>query len=114
MSELPRGATERSEECDDRGAAMTIIPIRPRDLILPALVAAVVVHLLVRLAYGSLPSFPLAAGLPFAVLGAAEAIGGTALRSRIRDRTGARPVEPLIAAARPYWWHARPPRRERS
>ena len=77
---------------------MTVIPIRPRDLVLPALVAAVVVHLLVRLGYGSLPSFPLAAGLPFAVLGAAEAIGGTALRSRIRDRTGARPVEPLIAA----------------
>ena len=80
------------------GPAMTVIPIRPRDLVLPALVAAVVVHLLVRLGYGSLPSFPLAAGLPFAVLGAAEAIGGTALRSRIRDRTGARPVEPLIAA----------------
>jgi uncharacterized protein DUF3180 len=76
---------------------MTVIPIRPRDLVLPALVAALVVHLLVRLGYGSLPSFPLAAGLPFAVLGAAEAIGGTALRSRIRDRTGARPVDPLMA-----------------
>ena len=77
---------------------MTVTPIRPRDLVLPALVAAVVVHLLVRLSYGSLPPFPGPAGLPFAVLGVAEAIGGTALRSRIRGRAGSRPVPPLVAA----------------
>lgn len=77
---------------------MTVTPIRPRDLALPALGTAVVVYLLVRLNYGSLPQFPLTAGLPFAVLGVAEAIGGTALRARIRDRSGARPVPPLVAA----------------
>ena len=77
---------------------MTVTPIRPRDLVVTALVVAVVVHLLVRLTYGSLPAFPLSAGLPLAVLGLAEAIGGSALRSRIRDRSGARPVQPLVAA----------------
>jgi Protein of unknown function (DUF3180) len=77
---------------------MTVTPIRPRDLVVTALVVAVVVHLLVRLTYGSLPAFPLSAGLPLAVLGMAEAIGGSALRSRIRDRSGARPVPPLVAA----------------
>ena len=77
---------------------MTVTPIRPRDLVLHALGTTVVVYLLVRLTYGSLPPFPTAAGLPFAVLGAAEAIGGTALRSRIRGGSGARPVQPLVAA----------------
>jgi hypothetical protein len=77
---------------------MTVTPIRPRDLVVTALVVAVVVHLLVRLTYGSLPAFPLSAGLPLAVLGVAEAIAGSALRSRIRDRSGARPVQPLVAA----------------
>ena len=78
--------------------AVTVTPIRPRDLILPALGTAVVVYLLVRLTYGSLPQFPLTAGLPFAVLGVAEAIGGSALRARIRGRSGTRPVQPLVAA----------------
>jgi hypothetical protein len=76
----------------------TITPTRPRDLLLPALAAAVVVHLLVRLTYGTLPTFPLTAGVPLAVLGAAEAIGGSALRSRIRRKPGTRPVQPLVAA----------------
>jgi len=77
---------------------VTVTPIRPRDLVLHALGTSFVAYLLVRLAYGSLPPFPLAAGLPFAVLGVAEAIGGSALRSRIRGRSGTRPVQPLIAA----------------
>jgi hypothetical protein len=76
----------------------TITPTRPRDLVLPALVAAVVVHLLVRLTYGTLPTFPLTAGVPLGVLGVAEAIGGSALRSRIRRKPGTRPVQPLVAA----------------
>jgi Protein of unknown function (DUF3180) len=76
----------------------TITPTRPRDLVLPALVTAVVAHLLVRLTYGSLPTFPVPAAVPLAVLGAAEAIGGTMLRARIRHRPGTRPVQPLVAA----------------
>jgi Protein of unknown function (DUF3180) len=77
---------------------VTVTPIRPRDLVLPALIAAVVVHLLVRLTYGSLPGFPSTAGVPLAVLGVAEAIGGSALRARIRRKPGTRPVQPLVAA----------------
>ena len=76
----------------------TITPTRPRDLVLPALATAVVVHLLVRVGYGSLPPFPLTAGVPLAVLGTAEAIGGSALRARIRRKPGTRPVQPLVAA----------------
>jgi Protein of unknown function (DUF3180) len=76
----------------------TITPTRPRDLVLPALGTAVAVHLLVRLAYGSLPTFPLGAGVPLAVLGLAEAVGGLVLRARIRRRPGTRPVQPLVAA----------------
>ena len=76
----------------------TVTPTRPRDLVLPALATAVVAHLLVRAAYGSLPTFPLTAGVPLAVLGLAEAIGGSALRARIRHKPGTRPVQPLVAA----------------
>jgi hypothetical protein len=76
----------------------TITPTRPRDLVLPAAGAAVAVHLVVRLTYGSLPTFPLGAGLPLVVLGLAEAVGGFGLRARIRHRPGTRPVEPLVAA----------------
>jgi Protein of unknown function (DUF3180) len=76
----------------------TITPTRPRDLVLPALGAAVVAHLLVRIGYGSLPTFPLSAGVPLAVLGLAEAIGGAALRARIHHKPGTRPVQPLVAA----------------
>jgi Protein of unknown function (DUF3180) len=76
----------------------TISPTRPRDLVLPALGAAVAVHLLVRLAYGSLPGFPAGAGVPLAVLGLAEAVGGSRLRARIHRRPGTRPVPPLVAA----------------
>ena len=76
----------------------TITPTRPRDLVLPALAAAVAVHLLVRVGYGSLPPFPASAGVPLAVLGAAEAVAGSVLRARIRHRPGTRPVQPLVAA----------------
>lgn len=76
----------------------TMTPTRPRDLVPPALLTAVVVHLLVRLTYGSLPTFPVSAGVPLAVLGLAEAIWGTTLRARIRRRPGTRPVQPLVAA----------------
>jgi hypothetical protein len=73
-------------------------PTRPRDLLAAGLVAAVLVNLLVRLAYGSLPAIPLLAGATLGVLGAAEALAGNALRARIRRRPGTRPVQPLVAA----------------
>lgn len=71
---------------------------RPRDLAVAGLVAAVLVHLLVRLIYGSLPAVPTFAGATLGVLGIAEGIGGSALRARIERRPGTRPVEPLVAA----------------
>lgn len=71
---------------------------RPRDLLVIALVISVLANLVVRLTYGSLPAFPLLGGVTLAVLGAAELIGGNALRARIRRRPGTRPVQPLVAA----------------
>lgn len=71
---------------------------RPRDLLVAGLVTAVLVHLLVRLAYGSLPAVPAFAGATLGVLGIAEAIGGSALRARIERRPGTQPVQPLVAA----------------
>ena len=73
-------------------------PTRPRDLLAAGLVATVVVGLLVRLSYGSLPPFPVPAGVTLGVLGLAEAIAGSMLRARIRSRPGTRPVQPLVAA----------------
>lgn len=71
---------------------------RPRDLLAIALVVAVVTNLLVRLTYASLPGFPLFGGVTLGVLGVAEAIGGRALRARIRREPGTTPVQPLVAA----------------
>jgi Protein of unknown function (DUF3180) len=71
---------------------------RPRDLFAVALVTAVVVGILVRLTYGSLPELPVFAGATLGVLGIAEAVGGNMLRARIRRRPGTQPVQPLVAA----------------
>lgn len=71
---------------------------RPRDLATAAVIAAVLVHLLVRLAYGSLPAVPALAGSTLGVLGIAEVIAGNALRARIERRPGTVPVQPLVAA----------------
>lgn len=73
-------------------------PTRPRDLFAVALVTALVVNLLVRLTYGSLPQLPVFAGATLAVLGLAEAVGGSMLRARIHRRPGTTPVQPLVAA----------------
>jgi hypothetical protein len=73
-------------------------PTKPRDLLAVALVTALLVNLVVRLSYGSLPALPRFAGVTFGVLGVAEFIAGNALRARIRRRPGTRPVQPLVAA----------------
>ena len=73
-------------------------PTRPRDLLAIALIVAVAVNLIVRLTYSSLPGFPLFGGVTLGVLGVAEAIGGRALRARIRREPGTTPVQPLVAA----------------
>ena len=71
---------------------------KPRDLLVVGLVVAVLVNLLVRLSYESLPGFPLLAGVTLGVLGVAELVGGNLLRARIQRKPGTRPVEPLVAA----------------
>jgi hypothetical protein len=71
---------------------------RPRDLLAVALVTAVLAAILIQLAYAALPPFPLLGGATLGVLGVAEAVGGSALRARIRRRPGTRPVQPLVAA----------------
>lgn len=73
-------------------------PTRIRDLLVTAVVTAVLAYLLVRLSYGSLPPFPLPAGVTLGLLGAAEAVAGNVLRARIQRRPGTRPVQPLVAA----------------
>jgi uncharacterized membrane protein len=73
-------------------------PTRVRDLLVTGVVLAVLAHLLVRLTYGSLPAFPLPAGVTLGLLGAAEVVAGNVLRARIQRRPGTRPVEPLVAA----------------
>jgi hypothetical protein len=75
-----------------------ITATRPRDLLVAGLVAAVVVHLLVRLTYGELPAIPAPAGATLGVLGLAEAVAGSLLRARIQRKPGTAPVEPLVAA----------------
>ncbi|KAA2262310.1 DUF3180 domain-containing protein [Solihabitans fulvus] len=71
---------------------------RPRDLLVPGLVTGVLVHLLLRLAYGSLPALPRLAGVTLVVIALAELLLGFALRARILRKPGSRPVQPLTAA----------------
>lgn len=73
-------------------------PTRPLDLVLAALIGGLVVHLLVRAGYGSMPRLPLLAGVTLLVLAIGEVLLGNVLRARIRRRPGARPVQPLQAA----------------
>jgi hypothetical protein len=75
-----------------------VTPTRPRHLLAAGLIVAVLANLLVRLSYGSLPGFPLFAGVTLAVLAIAEALAGNALRARIRRKPGTRPVDALVAA----------------
>ena len=73
-------------------------PTRPRTLLAVGLVVAVLANL------RRPADLRLAARLPAArrhhagVLGVAEAIGGRALRARIRREPGTTPVQPLVAA----------------
>ncbi|GDY30775.1 DUF3180 domain-containing protein [Gandjariella thermophila] len=71
---------------------------RIRDLVTVAVVAAVLVHLLARLAYGSLPPLPTFAGVTLLILAVIELVLGFNLRARINRKPGAAPVQPLTAA----------------
>lgn len=73
-------------------------PTRPRDLLAVGLLAVVVGNVLTRLFYSSLPDLPIAAAVVLGLLGVAEIVGGYLLRGRIERRSGAPPVDPLLAA----------------
>lgn len=71
---------------------------RSRDLLVAALLAGLLVNLLMQAFYGSLPRLPLLAGAPLLAFAVAEALFGYSLRTRIRRRPGAEPVQALTAA----------------
>ncbi len=71
---------------------------RARDLAAAGLVAAVLVHLLVRAFYGELPPLPPLAGVTLLVLAIVEGALGASLRNRIRHPGGGKPLQPLTAA----------------
>lgn len=71
---------------------------RPRDLTAVAIIAGLLAHLLLRLAYDSLPPLPQLAGSTLLVIAVVEVVLAFSLRSRIQRRPGARPVQPLTAA----------------
>jgi hypothetical protein len=71
---------------------------RARDLVVAGLLAAGIVYVVVRVAYGDLPPLPTLAGSTLLVLAIIEAALGASLRSRIRKPEGGRPIQPLTAA----------------
>lgn len=71
---------------------------RSRDLIAAAIGTAILVHLLVRLGYGSLPPLPTLAGTTLLAFAVAETVLGFILRDRIRRYPRTRPVQALTAA----------------
>lgn len=70
----------------------------PRDLAAVAIVGGLLAHLLLRLAYDSLPPLPQLAGSTLLVIALVEVVLAFSLRARIQRRPGARPVQPLTAA----------------
>ena len=71
---------------------------KARDLAAGGLLAGVLVHLLLRLAYGSLPPLPTLAGVTLLVLALVETVLGFSLRARIQHPESGRPVQALAAA----------------
>lgn len=71
---------------------------RARDLVAAAAIAAVLANLLLQLTYGDVPTFPQLAGTTLLAFAIAEVVLGNALRARIQQRPGSRPVQALTAA----------------
>jgi hypothetical protein len=75
-----------------------LAPTRVRDLLGYAAGVTLVAWLAVRQWYGDLPRLSWFLPLSLALLGLAEVIAAGQLRARIRQRRGAPPVQPLVAA----------------
>jgi hypothetical protein len=71
---------------------------KPRDLLAAGLVAGLLVHLLVRLSYDTLPPLPTFAGFTLLVIAVVNLWLAFSLRARILRKPGAEPVQPLTAA----------------
>ncbi|MFI6102532.1 DUF3180 domain-containing protein [Lentzea sp. NPDC051213] len=71
---------------------------RPRDLVAIAAIAGLLAHLLLRLAYDSLPPLPQLAGSTLFVIAVVEVVLAFSMRARVQRRPGARAVQPLTAA----------------
>lgn len=69
-----------------------------RDLVAAGLLAAVLIHILVWLTYGSLPPLPALAGITLLLLAVVEAALGFVLRSKIQHPREGKPIQPLTAA----------------
>ncbi|WP_243791207.1 DUF3180 domain-containing protein [Saccharopolyspora gloriosae] len=69
-----------------------------RQLMLAALIAAVLAYVGSRLAYGGLPRLPALAGATLLVIAVVDVLLAVALRPRIRRKPGTEPVDALPAA----------------
>ncbi|MEU7528561.1 DUF3180 domain-containing protein [Saccharothrix sp. NPDC042600] len=71
---------------------------KPRDLLAVGLIAGLLVHLLLRLSYDTLPALPTFAGFTLLVIAVVDLVLAFSLRARIQRKPGAAPVQPLTAA----------------
>lgn len=71
---------------------------KPRQLVLPAVIVAVLVYLGVRLGYGGLPPLPPLAGASLLLIAVVDVVLAVTLRPRIRRKPGFEPVEAITAA----------------
>jgi hypothetical protein len=70
-------------------------PTRPWTLLVLAAVCALVVWLIARTSFSSLPTVPWTAAPAMLLLAAAEAVSGRNLRARIRGRRDGKPLAPI-------------------
>ncbi|WP_019855825.1 DUF3180 domain-containing protein [Actinopolyspora mortivallis] len=70
---------------------------RARDLVVAALIAAVLVYAGVRVGYEALPPLPLAAGATLLVVAVLEVVLAFAVRPRAQHWQGREPLDPMTA-----------------
>ncbi len=70
----------------------------PGDLAVPFAIVAVVVYVLLRRSYGSLPPIQPYAGVPIGVLAIAEWIASRRVRAAITHQPGAKPMQAIVIA----------------
>lgn len=71
---------------------------KPRQLVVPAVIAAALVYLGARAGYGGLPPLPPLAGATLLLIAVVDLVIALALRPRIRRKPGFEPVEAITAA----------------